>query len=260
MEQIKQTFNTEPSQSSGRELTGKFFIGLIIGGIISALLFMVLSFVGSIFTEGMSQTGEFIKSNPILPLLLLLIGFLSSFIGNLSTAGIYGLFFSQRYYNTSKTMGLLLLTNGILFLILAPVYLIFSSDLNTLFIVLGFHIMLSVFLSINQIEIVGNPNYAGSSLIGSTLGFAITILIYSLVRKGSSIGGTQEKLYLLLLLPSIIGFAIIPLGLGIREKIYYKMYEVGNNGFYTPSINNKPKKDEDLNSIEENDDINIDLS
>jgi len=260
MEQIKQTFNTEPSQSSWRELTGKFFIWLIIWWIISALLFMVLSFVGSIFTEWMSQTWEFIKSNPILPLLLLLIWFLSSFIWNLSTAWIYWLFFSQRYYNTSKTMWLLLLTNGILFLILAPVYLIFSSDLNTLFIVLGFHIMLSVFLSINQIEIVWNPNYAWSSLIWSTLGFAITILIYSLVRKGSSVWWTQEKLYLLLLLPSIIWFAIIPLWLWIREKIYYKMYEVWNNWFYTPSINDKPKKDEDLNSIEENDDINIDLS
>ncbi len=260
MKQIKQTFNTWPNQSSGRELTGKFFIWLIIWGIISALLFMVLSFVGSIFTEWMSQTWEFIKSNPILPLLLLLIWFLSSFIWNLSTAGVYWLFFSQRYDNISKTMWLLLLTNGILFLILTPVYLIFSTDLNTLFIILGFHIMLSVFLSVNQIEIVSNPNYAWSSLIWSTLGFAITILIYSLIRKSSSIWWTQEKLYLLLLLPSIIWFAIIPLWLWIREKIYYKMYEVWNNWFYTPSIDSKSQKEENSNPIDENDDINIDLS
>ena len=99
MELLKKTLISEPSQASGRELTWKFFIWLIIWGIISALLFVILSFVGSIFTESMWQAGEFVKSNPILPLLLLLIWFLSSFIWNLATSGAYGLFFGQRYYN-----------------------------------------------------------------------------------------------------------------------------------------------------------------
>jgi hypothetical protein len=264
MDRLNKTFSIEPSQSSWRELTGKFFIWLIIWGIISVLLFVILSFVWSVFTESMSQTWEFIKSNPILPLLLLLIWFLSSFIWNLATAGIYGLFFGQRYHNVGKTIWLLLLTNGLLFIILAPVYLIFSSDINTLFIILGFHIMFSIFLSSNQIEIVSNPNYSASSLIGTTLWFAVTILIYSIIRKSAMWEGTQEKIYLLLLFPSIIGFSIIPLWLGIRESIYHKMYEVWNNGFYTPSIdenNNTTQEQTKFTSvIDEDSDINIDLA
>lgn len=261
MELIKKTLISEPSQASGRELTWKFFIWLIIWGIISALLFIILSFVGSVFTESMWQAWEFVKSNPILPLLLLLIGFLSSFIGNIATAGAYSLFFGQRYYNTSKTMWLLLLTNWILFLILAPIYLIFSADLNTLFIILSFHIIFSVFLSTNQIEIASNPNYSWSSMIWTTLGFAITILIYSLLRKSSASWATQEKLYLMILIPSIIWFAVIPLGLWIREKIYFKMYEVWNNPFYTPPIQEQTQKEEDMaNPIDESDDINVDLN
>jgi hypothetical protein len=265
MDNFNKTFSVEPSQSSARELTWKFFIWLIIWGIISVLLFIILSFVGSTFTESMWQAWWFVNSNPILPLLLLLIGFLSSFIWNLATAGIYGLFFGQRYYNIWKTMWLLLLTNWLLFVIFAPIYLIFSSDINILFIVLWFHVMFSIFLSSNQIEIVSNPNYSASSLIGTTLWFSITILIYSLIRKTSMSGWTQEKLYLMLLFPSIIWFSIIPLWLGIREAIYHKMYEMWNNGFYTASIVEETRKDNTSNiefnsPIDEDSDINIDLN
>ena len=265
MDNFNKTFSIEPSQSSARELTWKFFIWLIIWWVISVLLFIILSFVWSVFTESMWQAWEFVKSNPILPLLLLLIGFMSSFIGNLATAWIYWLFFGERYYHIGKTMGLLLLTNGLLFIIFAPIYLIFSSDINTLFVILWFHVMFSIFLSANQIEIVSNPNYSASSLIGTTLWFAITILVYSVIRKSSMSGGTQEKLYLMLLFPSIIWFSIIPLWLGIREAIYKKMYEMWNNWFYTAPIEAKTAaevQDElKFNSpIDEDSDINIDLS
>jgi hypothetical protein len=39
-----------------------------------------------------------------------------------------------------------------------------------------------------------------------------------------------------MLFPSILGFTLIPLCLGIWQKIYYKFYELGNNGFYIPSL------------------------
>jgi hypothetical protein len=261
MEKLKKVFTIDPSQSSGWELAWKFFIWLVMWGVISALLFMILSFVGSVFTESMWQTWEFVKSNPILPLLLLLIWFLSSFIGNLAIAWIYWLFFNQRYYKIWKTIWLLLLTNGILFMVLAPVYIIFNSDINILFVILGFHIMFSIFLSSNQIEVICNPNYSASSIVGTTLGFIVTILIYSLIRKNFTMWSTQEKLYLLLLMPSIIWFSIMPLWLWIREKIYYKMYEIWNNGFYAPSIEEKDNIKEDfISPIDEDSDINIDLN
>ncbi len=257
---MNKKFTIEPSQSTWRELTGKFFSGLLIWAIISALLFIILSFIGSVFTESMWQTWEFVQSNPMLPLLLLLIWFISSFVWNLWVAGVYSLFFGNRYYNTSKTMWLLLLTNWILFVIFAPIYLIFNSDINTLFIILWFHIILSTFLSTNQMEVVANPNYSGSSIIGTTLWLSISILIYSIMRKAASIWGTQQKLYLMILIPPIIWFAIIPLWLWIREKIYYKMYENGSNGFFTPSLDQKTETEEikDI-SEEEEEEINIEL-
>lgn len=38
-----------------------------------------------------------------------------------------------------------------------------------------------------------------------------------------------------MLVPPILGYTLIPFGAGIREKVYYKFYELGNNGFYIPS-------------------------
>jgi len=260
MANLKKWFTTEPSQSSGRGLTWKIFIGLIVWGIISILLFIILSFVGWVFSSPMWQTWEFVTTSPILPLLVLLIGFLSSFVWNLAIAWIYNLFFSERYFKTAKTMWILLLTNGILFIFFSPIYIMFGGEINTLFLILWFHIIFSIFLSTQQIETVSNPNYGSSSLIWTTLGFVITILVYSIIRKNSSIWWAQSQIYLLLLVPPIIWFSIMPLWLWVREKIYYKMYEVWNNSFYTSPVEDENKETtEKTDFINENDEINIDL-
>jgi hypothetical protein len=121
----KNDFN-QPSNLTGRQLVAKVLIGLAIGGIIAALLFVVVSFIGSMFTSALGQgTGELSAVNPLLPIILLFIGFISTFIGNIAVAGVYNLFYSKKYYDVTKMFGLLFLTNGILFFILAPIYLIF---------------------------------------------------------------------------------------------------------------------------------------
>lgn len=132
---MSQSSFNEPSNLSGWQLVAKFFIGLFIGGVISALLFVVLSFMGGMFTSAYgNQAGTTV--NPLLSIILLFIGFISTFIGNIAVAGAYNLFYGRRYVNTSKTFAILFLTNGILFFILAPIYLVFASQIEILFFVL----------------------------------------------------------------------------------------------------------------------------
>lgn len=76
-------FFNEPSNLSGRQLVGKVFIGLLIGGIIAALLFVILTFMGTMFTTAFGQQSGS-NVNPLLSLVLLFIGFLSTFIGNIA--------------------------------------------------------------------------------------------------------------------------------------------------------------------------------
>lgn len=131
--------------------------------------------------------------------------------------------------------------------------------------ILWFHIIIATFLSAQQIENLKNPNYSTSSLIWNTLSLAITMLIYGIVWKAANLWDIKNQIYLLLLVPPILSFGVMPLGLWIWDMIYYKLFEVWNNPFYAESrweLNKKEleylQKEEKYNEIDE--DINIDMN
>jgi len=248
----------KPDQSSWWEIFGKIFIWVFVWSIISGLLFIILTAVWGSLTEDSWK-------NPILPLLLIVSGFITSFIWNLWIAGLYSLFFSKKYHNMNKSIWILLLTNWLLFIFLLPIYIIFNWNANTLFMILWFHIIIATFLSTQQVENLKNPNYSTSSLIWNTLSLAIAMLIYGIVWKSANLWDLKNQIYLLLLVPPVLSFWVMPLWLWIREMIYYKFFEVWSNPFYAESkweLNNKEleylQKEEKLNEIDE--DINVDMN
>lgn len=259
MADIKPDLTEKPDQSSWWELFGKLFIWLIIWAAISWLLFIILTAIwwSLVLIESTDN-------NPILPLVLIVSWFLASFIWNLWVAWLYSLFFSKKYHHMSKTIWILLLTNGLLFIFLLPIYIIFNWNLNWLFMILWFHIIIATFLSSQQMENMKNPNYSPSSLVWNTLSLALVMLIYWIIWSSYVNADTQNKTYVFLLVPPILAFCVIPFWLCIREIIYYKFFETWNNPFYAESkweLNNKEldylQKEEKLNEIDE--DINIDL-
>jgi hypothetical protein len=166
------------------------------------LLFIILSFMGTMFTGAFGQQAGI--TNPMLSIVLLFIGFLSTFIGNIAVGGLYSLFYNRKYYNTGKMFALLFLTNGILFFFLAPIYIVFASQLDVLFLILGFHVLFSIFISAAQIEFSTNPNYSASSLMGTMFGFVLAFLFYILMYKSSGTADPQQKTYLFMLLPPVL--------------------------------------------------------
>jgi hypothetical protein len=251
----------KPHTLSSRQLLGKTAIGLMVWSMIALLLFLVVSFSGSLLTQAIQeQAAEFASSNPLLPLMLLFIGFIVTFIGNGIITGLYNLFYNQKYYDATKMFSLILLTNGLIGLFFAPLYLIFYNQTPVLFLILGMHILLSTFLSSNQIEFISNPNYSGSALLGNTLGLSISLLIYGLIYKASGSASIQQEIYLLLLFPPIIGFTITPFCLGIREKIYYKFYEMGSDSLYIASMDEVIQTQSATNPNNDEEEVNIDLS
>lgn len=211
--------------------------------------------MGGMFTSAFGQQGVS-SVNPLLSLVLLFIGFLSTFIGNIAIGGIYSLFYNKKYYNTGKMFGLIFLTNGILFFFLAPIYIVFASQIDILFLILGFHILFSVFTSAAQIEFSTNPNYSASALMGNVLWFVFAFLAYALIYKMSGSAEVQQKIYLFMLLPPILGYVLVPFGSGIWEKAYYKAYELWNNGFYIPS-GMEPEQDNQETENNTGDEVNI---
>jgi hypothetical protein len=130
------------------------------------LVFVILLLVGGVVQEALAERiigGDGI--NPLLPLILLVVAFLGTFIGSVILAGIYNLIFTEKYYDMSKMFSLTLFANIIVFMFFIGLYLLFANMIEPLFFVLAFHIIFTVFLSIALIEISTNPNYAAVHLL-----------------------------------------------------------------------------------------------
>lgn len=51
---LNNKLTNEPSNISGREILGKIGIGIGVGGVITAVLFMITTFVGGMFSSAMT--------------------------------------------------------------------------------------------------------------------------------------------------------------------------------------------------------------
>lgn len=240
-----------PPSFNSWQILAKTSVGLALWTLISFLLFLMLGFLGEMIPDALAQSGQFAPGpNALLPFLLLFIGFLVTIVGNMTIAWLYNLFYNSIYYDVTKMFGMILLTNAILLVFFTPMYLLFQTSPEILFLILGFHILFATFISSALIEFIVNPNYSGSSLIGNVFWFAVALLLYSIIFKSTQASTTQTQIYLLLLLPPILGFTLIPLCLNIRQKIYNKFYEAGSDAFYIPSLDEityttEPKTAED---------------
>lgn len=228
-----------PSTISWWALLGKIGIGLVIGALMAVLLFVLFWAVGSLVSSGSPKAlglGTPQAPHELSWLIKLFLGFIISFIGNLLLITAYGLFFSQKYSNLGKSIGLLLLTNAILSIGMLALFLIFQGNAQAPILLFVLYVCLSLFLSFSQIEFVVNPNYAASSLMGNVVGLCISLIVLSIAfAKSIDISVANDDSEMLMLLTPIFSFPLMIFGQGIWEIIYAKMYENGANPFYLPS-------------------------
>lgn len=205
----------------------------------AVLLFVLFAAVGSLVSSGSPKAlglGAPQAPHELSWLIKIFLGFIISFLGNLLLITAYGLFFSQKYTNLGKTIGLLLLTNAILSMGMFALFLIFQGNAQAPILLFVLYVCLSLFLSFSQIEFVVNPNYAASSLMGNVIGLCISLVVLSVAfSKSIDISVANDDSEMLMLLTPIFSFPLMIFGQGIWEIIYAKMYENGANPFYLPS-------------------------
>lgn len=151
----------------------------------------------------------------------------------------------------SKMFSLTLFANIIVFMFFIGLYLLFANMIEPLFFVLAFHIIFTVFLSIALIEISTNPNYAAVHLLGAAIGLVLAILIFAIAYKFIDIN-EGSSVNVLLSLPPVLAYCFVPFWHGLREKIYFKFYEAGNNFFYIPSLNEVLVDEQEVDEVEVN--------
>jgi hypothetical protein len=242
----------EPANPSRRQVFMKTGLWLIVGIFIAFLVFVILLLVGGVVQQALAERivwGDGI--NPLLPLILLVVAFLGTFIGSVILAGIYNLIFTEKYYDMSKMFSLTLFANIIVFIFFIGLYLLFADMIEPLFFVLAFHIIFTVFLSITLIEISTNPNYAAVHLLWAAIGLVLAVLIFAVAYKIIDIN-QGRSVNILLSLPPVLAYCFIPFWHGLREKIYRKFYEAGNNFFYIPSLNEVLVDEQEVDEVEVN--------
>lgn len=253
------SLGSEPNYNSGWQVLAKWAIWLMVGLVIGFLIFIIVYMVQAMMTQALQNnvgnTGATTVS-PLLPLILIVIAFIATFIGNVMLAGIYNLFYSTKYYDLGRMFSNSLLSNVIIFFVFIPLYLVFYNNINSLFTVLGFHIIFAIFACYTHVEMLTNPNYSSSHLIGTTIGASVAAMLFILVL---GVFKWKDKNGYIVLIPSFIWYICIPFFHAIWEKVYYKFYENGNDFLYLPTLQEINQQETITNESTSNSDIPVDV-
>ncbi len=227
----------------------KVFIGIMVGLCVAALLFWSRAAIG----------GE----TSALWILLPIVGFIVWFVWNLVLALLYNIFFSKKYYNFGKMFGLIFTSSIILFVFFFLIYLLFQSESQTLYLIFWLQIIFSLFISLNLIDFLSQPNYSASSLIGNTLWAVLSICAYLALAKVMIIDQewADGNAGTFMVAASVVAYTITIFGSSIWDAIYYKFYEWWNNPFYLPSLNElrEERQKEEAKKKKEDEEVNVEM-
>lgn len=242
-------FDNTPSDVTLWSFFGKIFVWIAVWLCIVALLFWTLTAVGwlTYAWDG--------KASPILKILLAVVWFIIQFVWAFALALMYNIFFSKRYYNFGKMIWLIFASSIIFFLFFILIYILFE-DINSLYFILWLHIIFWLYISLNLMDFLSQPNYSASSLLWNTLGCIIAIVVYLLITQNLDLS------YLLTsMLAVILSYTLMIFWAWLWDAIYYKFYEWWNNPFYLPSLNElrEERQKEEVKKAEEEEEVNVDV-
>lgn len=236
----------EPQNPGWWQIWWKTAIWLLIGWVLAFLVFVIMSLLGNDFftnSEGM-----------FLGLVFVIIACVVTIIGMGILSWLLNLMFSQDYYDFGKMFWFSVLANGLLVLLFLPLYIMWSGTIETLMAIYAVHVMFAFFVSYTLIEMTNNPSYSASTLMGTTLWFGLTLVIYMAIYISTSEAPLwQNMLYVYVLSPFLISYGLVPLCHGIWTQIYYSIYSSGSNPLFIPPVS-------DITHTQETpDEINIDI-
>ncbi len=159
-------------------------------------------------------------------------------------------------------LGLIFTSSVIIAFICFFLYLLpFNGGMVTLFTILGVQILFSFFITANLLEFLAQPNYSASSLIGTTLGFVLSIVIFMGVTLSIQGDEVNNQISKFMRIPTIIGYTVLIAGSEIWNAIYYKLFQRGSNPFYLRSRSELSKEEQLAEKIKEKnaEEVNVDM-
>ena len=247
--------NNNPINTSNMALLIKLIIWIVIWVLIALIVFIMFIFLGATISEAIRNSANHLAFSPIVWLAFMWIGLIGTLLGNLTMSFVYNVIWPEDYYDIKLISSAILVVN--LLLLLPFLFLYFFTgtvlqDINMLFVVFAFQLTFSTYVSVMTMDVVKQPNYSLLYIIWDSTGFILTLLIFFVIftLSSSDVGQVEKNV---LFFPSILAFSIIPFIGTLFEKFYYKLYEVGNDFLYVPSLS------EVLVDEEEVDEVNVKL-
>ena len=243
----------KPFNPSAGEILIKVFLGLAVAIFLAFLIFVIYTFFSKFFkTAIVNLNSQGISSvNPMLALIMAIIGFFGSFVWTLLVGGIYNVLFQNRYYDIWKMFSLNIIINIVIFIFALVLYFIFVGNINVLFLILIFHVLFSTYAVYTSYDIVSNPNYSPVYLLWNTIGFFVSLFVIAIIFKVINVTQNPSAVAYILIAPIVIVYVLLALIPSLWEKIYYKFYEVWNNFLYVPSLDeilvDEEELDEEIN-------------
>lgn len=241
-------FDNAPNDVTIGSFFGRIFIGAIVWVCVAALLF-------GTFALWWLWGSDAWDVNDMLWILLPVMWFIACFVWNVALAWLYNLFFSKRYYNFSKMVGLIFVSSLLtlpLFIIISALYKhLFHADMETLYFILKLQIIFSLFISVNLMDFLSQPNYSASSLMWNIMWLALATLVALLISWST----------ILITVSAIATYTCMVIWSVVWDAIYYKFYQWWNNPFYLPSLNElrEERQKEEVKKKEEEEEVNVDV-
>jgi len=241
-------YSSEPNNPTNISIFAKILIWVVVGFLIAILISIIITMLGT--KKFATESGGF------LPFIMLIIAFICSFIWNLIVVWAYSLFFGDIYKNFSKSFSFILVSNAIVFVLFIFIYMMWNMMDWSMFMILAFHIVLTVFISSTIMEFLTNPQYSGSFFIGNITWFILVFIIYLLIFNYFK-SSTKTWTYYLMIFPPVLAYSIIPLVSSLWQKIYYSFYEMWNNFFYMPTL--AEQLESEIENDTNKDEVNVDM-
>ena len=242
-------FDNAPSDITVWSFFWKILIWIIVWICVAGLLFWSLTAIG-----WLTDDGDWM-GNPILWVLLPIVWFIVSLVWNVTLAWLYSVFFSKRYYNFSKMFGLIFVASLLifpLFIIISALYhFVFKVWIDPLYFILKIQIIFSLFISLNLVDFLSQPNYSASSLMWNTIWTALALVVALFISWG----------IVLVTVSAITTYMFAILWAWIWDAIYYKFYEWWNNPFYLPSMNElrEERQKEEVKKAKDEEEVNVEI-
>lgn len=220
-----------PPSPSFLTLVLKTFAGL--GGGVAGMLILLLIFLGAstILQSAFNPEAfgvEEASKNPLFIFVFMAMIFLTSLGSNILGSLFFSFVEHEKYSRTSTAMYQIFFVNLVIFVVLAPIYLVLDSRnlLDMTGFLAGFHVLLSALASVMILEIIGNLRYAVVGVYGVVFALMISTGAMMVVYGFSDRNPTVVLFATLPVMWTMLGFVTV-----IVEMFYHWIWTLYGTDF-----------------------------